>query len=114
MSISVKSHFEGKDPIVRQTYDAILASMKKVGRVTEDPKKTSIHLVNVTAFAGIATRKSHIILTLKSDRALTSDRIHRSEKVSANRYHHELKISTSEDVNAELVKWLKEAYALSS
>ena len=110
---TVESHFEGKDASVRQIYDRILKSARKFGPVGEEPKKTSIHLVNRTAFAGVATRKSAIILTIKSDRKLSSPRIHKSEQTSASRFHHEVKLTSPAQVNAELVKWLKDAYALS-
>ena len=111
---SVKSHFESKDPIVRQTYDELLKAVRRIGPVQEDPKKTSIHLNRVTALAGVATRKSHLILTLKSDRKLASPRVHRSEQTSAKRFHHEVKLSSPAEVDLELVGWLKEAYALSA
>ena len=110
---AVKTHFEGKDSVVRQIYDALLKHARKFGPVIEDPKKTSIHLVNKTAFAGVATRKSAIVLTLKSDRDLDSPRIHKSEQASARRFHHEVKLTTPKDVDAELIAWLKEGYALS-
>jgi len=110
----LKSHFEGKDPSVRATYDRLLQKTREFGRVSEEPKKTSIHLVNRTAFAGVATRKSAIILTVKSARQLSSPRIHKSERTSANRFHHEVKLGTPSEVDAELVKWLKDAYELSA
>ena len=111
---TVKSHFESKGAVVRQIYDRILKSTLKFGRVGEEPKKTSIHLVNRSAFACVATRKSAIILTIKSDRKLSSPRIHKSEQTSANRFHHEVKLTSPADVDAELMKWLKDAYALSA
>jgi Domain of unknown function (DUF5655) len=110
---TVKSHFEGKDAAVRQIYDRVLKAAGKFGKVTEDPKKTSIHLVNKTAFAGVATRKSTIVLTIKSDRKIPSPRIYKSEQTSARRFHHEVKLSLPAEVDTELVKWLKDAYALS-
>jgi hypothetical protein len=110
---SVKSHFEGKDPVVRQIYDALLKHSRKFGAVIEDPKKTSIHLVHKTAFAGVATRKSAIVLTLKSNQDLDSPRIHKSEQASARRFHHEVKLTSPADVDAELVGWLKAGYAIS-
>ena len=111
---TVKCHFEGKDAAVRQIYDRLLKAAGKFGRVIEDPKKTSIHLVNKTAFAGVATRKSAMILTIKSDRKILSSRIHKSEQTSAKRFHHEVKLTAPAEVDAELVKWLKDAYALSA
>ena len=114
IGISVGSHFEGKDPVVRSLYTRILDAIRAIGPVIEDPKKTSIHLVNRTALAGIATRKTYLILTLKSDRALTAPRIHKSEQVSAKRFHHEIKVASYDDVDSELIDWLEAAYALSA
>jgi hypothetical protein len=111
---SVASHFEGKEPATRQIYDRLLKRSGKFGAVIEDPKKTSIHLVNRTAFAGVAARKSAIVLTIKSDRRLTSPRIHKSEQVSASRFHHEIRLTSAADVDAELAAWLKAAYELSA
>lgn len=110
---AVKTHFEGKDAVVRQIYDALLKRVRQFGPVVEDPKKTSIHLVKTTAFAGVATRKSALILTIKSDRDLDSPRIHKSEQTSARRFHHEVKLTAPAEVDAELIGWLEEGYALS-
>ena len=111
---TVNGHFEGKDPIVKKIYQHLLKHARLFGKVKEDPKKTSIHLNNVTAFAGIATRKNAIILTIKSDQDFDSPRIHKSEQTSARRFHHEVKLTAPSDVDAELLGWLKKAYALSA
>ena len=110
---TIESHFTGKAPIVRAIYDQVLQRLARYGAIIEDPKKTSIHLVAKTALVGVATRKDYLILTLKSARALKSPRIHKSERTSANRFHHELKLKTPAEVDDELFAWLKEAYDLS-
>ena len=111
---SVASHFDGKEATTKKIYDRLLKTSGKFGPVIEDPKKTSIHLVNKTAFAGIATRKSAVILTIKSDRKIPSPRIHKSEQTSASRYHHEVRLTSPADVDVELTGWLKAAYELSA
>jgi hypothetical protein len=111
---TVRSHFEGKDPEVQKIYERLLKAAGKFGPVKEEAKKTSIHLVNKTAFAGVATRKSAMVLTIKSDRKLPSPRIHKSEQTSTQRFHHEVKLTARTEVDAELVQWLKAAYALSA
>lgn len=112
--VSINSHFAGKDPIVRDIYEQLKKSIKRFGPIVEEPKKTSIHIVNKTALAGVATRKGWLILTIKSDRKLASPRIHKSEQASANRFHHELKLTSPADVDEELIGWLKAAYSLSA
>ncbi|MBZ5553293.1 MAG: DUF5655 domain-containing protein [Acidobacteriia bacterium] len=114
LRFTVSSHFEGKDPVVRQIYDLLVSRVKRLGPVVEEPKKTSIHFVNETALAGVATRKTCLVLTIKSSRPLASPRIHKTLQVSANRFHHEVKLLSLGEVDVELMGWLKEAYALSA
>jgi hypothetical protein len=109
---TVNEHFTGRAPSVKATYQAILKAARKFGTVKEEAKKTSIHLVRKSAFAGIATRKSALILTLKSDSDVTSNRISRRERASANRWHLEVKLDSPETVDTEVIKWLGKAYEL--
>ena len=111
-SISVATHFAKAAPNVRATYDAVLKAARDLGPVGEDPKKTSIHLVRTSAFAGVATRKDSLILTLKASAPLTSARVERSEQASAHRWHHEVRLRRPADVDRELRQWLAAAYAL--
>ena len=112
-AFTVESHFEGKDDSVRRIYDRLLKEARRFGPVMEEPKKTSIHLVNRTAFAGVATRQHALILTIKSDRKLSSPRIHKSEQTSVKRFHHQVKVNSLAEIDSELVSWLQDAYALS-
>jgi len=107
------SHFHGRTPNVQATYDALLALARTFGSVHEDPKKTSIHLVRRTAFAGVATRKEALILTVKADTHLASPRIGKSEQTSKSRWHHEIRLTAPQEVDDELRHWLERAYELS-
>jgi hypothetical protein len=110
----IETHFDGRSADVRKIYESILAVARSFGPVNEDPKKTSIHLTNRTAFAGIQTRRDYLILTIKSAHDITSDRISKREQASANRWHLEVKLRTRKDVDSELKAWLHDAYELSS
>jgi hypothetical protein len=80
--------------------------------VREEPKKTSIHLARNTAFAGVATQRAALILTLKASADITSPRIRKHEQASANRWHLDLRLEKPSDVDADLRSWLRAAYAL--
>lgn len=110
---SISQHFENKDPVVKSIYDRILKESGAFGAVIEEPKKTSIHLVNKSAFAGVATRRSSLILNIKSASPIRHARITKSEQLSASRFHQEVKLTSPEEVDSTLVGWLKEAYAIS-
>ena len=109
---SVKEHFEDRAPEVQAIYQAILKAARRLGPVNEEAKKTSIHLVRKSAFAGIATRKSALVLTLKSSTDVVSPRIFKREQASANRWHLETKLESAKEVDAEIVGWLSKAYDL--
>lgn len=111
---NVENHLENKSPIVREIYDSLIKKVKSFGKFQEEPHKTSIHLLNQTAFAGVSTRKDYLLLTIKTDYPLESSRITKTEQVSRNRFHHLIKIETPQAIDTELLNWLKDAYKLSS
>ena len=110
--MSVESHFTKKDPAVLATYRRVLDAARALGPVTEDPKKTSIHLVRRTAFAGVATRRSSLILTLKSATDIRSPRVEKREQTSSNRWHLEIRLDAPAQVDRQLTAWLRAAYEL--
>jgi hypothetical protein len=110
---SVGDHFVNKDPAIRGLYDQLISLIGTIGPVREDPKKTSIHLNRKSALAGVETRKKYLLLNIKSGHAIKSSRIEKTEQISAKRFHHKVRISSSKDLNEELKTWLEEAYALS-
>jgi hypothetical protein len=107
---TVASHFTRSNDAVRATYDAILKASRLLGPVRVEPKKTSIHLVRDTAFAGVATRKDVLILTLKSDHSVPGPRVHKGEQASRNRWHLQIRLTDPADVDSELREWLAHAY----
>src|SRR5437588_3937439 len=106
-------HFNNREPNVRATYDRLLATARTFGAVREEPKKTSIHLVNRTAFAGVATRKNALVLTIKAENDLRDRRIEKHEQVSARRWHVELRLTGPGDVDRQVIEWLRAAYEMS-
>jgi len=112
--VSVSAHFTKAAPNVRATYRKLLKIARALGPVREEAKKTSIHLVRKSAFAGIATRKESLILTLKASTPLKHPRFERSEQASAHRWHHEIRLHGPAEVDKELKAWLAEAYSLAA
>ena len=104
--------FMNLTPGVNALYKKLLESMKSFGNVGVEEKKTSIHLTNRAAFVGVHPRKEYFILNIVSDHPITSSRINKTEQVSKSRFHNELKIEKKEDIDPELVAWLKTAYEL--
>lgn len=109
---TVDAVFAGKDAVVREIYARLLDALGAIGPFREEPKKSSIHLAHTVGFAGIHPRKSFLYLNLRTDRPIDSPRVVKLEQVSKHRYHNEVKPSSPDEVDAELIGWLGEAYAL--
>lgn len=106
------NHLEKNDPIVGELYWELIEKLQQFGPLKIEPKKTSIHLLNRFGFAGLYTRKNFINLEVHLNYKLTGPRIIRFEQASANRFHHTVKIASVQDIDEELLSWLKEAYEL--
>jgi hypothetical protein len=98
--------------IVTDIYTRLLSSLRQLGPLDEDPKKTSIHLSHGSAFAGVHPRASTILLNIRTSEAIDSPRIRKMEQVSKNRFHNETLLTSPDDVDSELLTWLEHAYRL--
>ena len=101
-----------KTPASQAVYAKLLVALRDLGPFVVEEKKTSLHLTHGRAFAGVHPRSTGIILNLVFDRPVQDARVWKSEKVSANRWHVEFKVEDPTDVDAQLKKWLRQAYAL--
>lgn len=99
-------------PTSRAIYKQLLAAIKPIGPYREEIKKTSIHLVRKSAFAGVHPRSQHLLLTIKSENPIPSPRVTKAEQVSRNRWHLDVKLSNIEEIDHELLGWLRQAYDL--
>src|ERR1700734_1930320 len=91
-------HLTGKDKIVKKIYERLINELQKFGQLKIEPKKTSIHLGNRFGFAGIYTRKDYINLEVHLNYKIDSPRVSKVEQASPNRYHHTIKLTTSNDI----------------
>ena len=112
MEYTELNHLEDKEPVVTEIYERLIAELQKFGPLKIEPKKTSIHLGNRFGFAGVYTRKNYINLEVHLSHKLTSKRVSKVEQASANRYHHTIKLTAPNEVDGELLDWLKDAYEL--
>src|ERR1700704_3941578 len=99
-------------PISRQLYKQLLAAVKPIGPFREEVKKTSIHLIRGSAFAGVHPRKQHLVLTIKAEKPIQNPRVSKAEQVSKNRWHLDVKLTASQEIDGELLGWLRRAYEL--
>lgn len=100
------------DPVALDLYRQLLASIRHFGTFQEEVKKSSIHFVRSSAFAGVHFRKHALALTIMAAAPIDSPRVLKTEQVSKNRWHLDTKLTVDGDIDSELLAWLRAAYDL--
>ena len=90
-------------PVARVLCDEPLRALAPRGPFQAEVKKTSIHLLRSTAFAQVHPRKQHLLVTIKAAAPIPGGRIVKSEQVSANRWHQDVKLAVPGDIDAEFL-----------
>jgi predicted transport protein len=110
----VAAQYKGKENLF-PIYEKLLETVKAFGiEVTITPKKTSVSLIRKRQFALIKpASKSRIDLGLKLPEKELSKRLENSGPFGTM-CTHRVKLTAVEDVNEELISWLREAYELAS
>ena len=112
MPIKRQDAFTTAGPESRLLYKQLVDAIRSIGKFREEIKKTSVHLVRGSAFAGVHPRKQYLLLTIKTKAPIKSARIVMTEQVSKNRWHLEVKLASESDLDRELLGWLRDAYGL--
>ena len=123
MDPAVLFFFE-KDPAALPLYEAFeQAVCKLVPNVAIRVQKTQITYANPRVFAAVsflpvrrkALRPEHYItITLGLDRRLDSPRVDAASEPYPARWTHHLLISSPEEIDGELMEWVREAAAFSA
>lgn len=112
LSYPIEYHFQGKPSCLKATFDYLLEKLKEFGPIRIDSVKTAINLAARAHFCMVYVQKNSMKLEFLSDRAIKDERIIRDQKIHDNAYIYFVKLSKIEDVDAQLLAWLKEAYIL--
>ena len=104
-------------PLYEQFERRILAELEGV---TVKVQKTQISFVNRHLFACARVRKKkdcpnpYLVITFGLDRKVESPRIDVATEPYPNRWTHHLLISKAEEIDGELIAWVKEAAAFAA
>jgi Domain of unknown function (DUF5655) len=108
----LEHHFRGKPPEIRALYERFRALVAALGPVTVIPEKTRIAFQARMSFAQVTPRRQwldgHVVLA----RRLEHPRFRRIDTISPRNHVHFFRIASPDDINANLRRWLKEAYAV--
>jgi hypothetical protein len=102
--------FGRSEPQVRATFERVVEVARRCGPLEVVPEKTRVALQVRMSFAAFTPRRrwldGHVVLA----RALPAERFRRVETFSPRNHLHAFRLSTPQDVDAEVAGWLAEAY----
>lgn len=109
---TVEQFFEGKSPKVKRLYKSFFNFVKKeCGPFIVDVAKTRISFQVRVRFAGVAgVSKDNLMIGFWLKRKISSPRFMRTQHIMPHDYVYKLRIADEEDLDKELLGWLKEAY----
>ena len=109
----IDNHFKNKEEVARPLFNEFKARVKKnVGQFKIRSLHCCIHLVSDFSFVAVFPMKDKIRLHFSLDYKLESQRIGKRSQFSKNRYMYSIDLKTAKEMDAELMKWLKQAYNL--
>ena len=110
IQVNEKAFFNSYPAEIGELYAELCGMLRSIGPYKAEVKKTSIHLVNTKAFAGIHPKKSYLGVNLVLSRPKAGPPAHKVEQVSKNRFHHFFQITSASQMGKEFKALLKEAY----
>jgi hypothetical protein len=106
----VEQHFAGQTGLER-IFGRLLAELGQMVSLRTDAIRSGINLAGKYHFAMVFVRKDHLLLEFVLARETEERRIRRTDKLGAN-YVHRVRLDRPEDIDAQLLGWLNEAYNL--
>jgi predicted transport protein len=103
----VDSHYAGKNAALRPLYDQVIATANGFGTDVElSPKKTYVSLRRRKQFAMVGPAAGQLEIGLNLAGKATTERL----KAATGMSNYKVRITSSTEIDDELVGWMREAY----
>jgi predicted transport protein len=110
----LERHLSGKSSDVVGLYHLLAAAVSGMESVEIVPMKSSILFRVKTVFATVTVRRNWLDVYLALEAEYLGDRVRRTERISARRFAHHVRLQSPDDLDEELMAWLTEAHMLSA
>lgn len=104
--------FIGKNPEIRDLYQVLIDRLKEFGEIDVYSGKWNLTIRRLTTFLSVMVEKSHLTLVFISKVPIDEFPVYQSNHYSGNRFSNAVKIESEEEIDDQLIRWLKEAWEL--
>lgn len=108
----IEKHFENKE-YAWELFGYLKKQIEKnIGSLKIESLPCCIHFVSSYTFGACWALKDRIRIDLRLDKKITTKKIHKMIKISPNRYMYYFDILKKEEIDSELLSWLRQAYKI--
>jgi len=112
MLADIEMHFRNKPEALRATYEKLLKVTKAFGPYDINVVQSAIFLKTKSTYVEVKTRKTHLIVAFFLGREVTEFPMSRAVRMSKTKVAHELHLENPDDIDEQVIGWLKESYEL--
>jgi hypothetical protein len=110
--VTLDQHFKNKE-VARGIFEGLTDAIdREVGKCEVVPIPCCVHLFGQYDFLAALPKKDKLEIRFALDRALTDPRVSQAVRLSRTSFKNCLDLHSVQDIDKELVDWLRESYHL--
>ena len=113
-TLNLEDHLRNKPEAIRNVVYDLLTEVGQFGPIELNPVKSVIQVKAGATFLSIKPKKDFIELEFQLGEEIDQFPVHRTIRISRNRVLHFLYIQNLEDINDQLLQWLRRSYMMVS
>ncbi|MFN8179942.1 MAG: YdeI/OmpD-associated family protein [bacterium] len=110
--VDVDAAFTGKPPFIRALFDRFRGMVESLGPVTLVPYHNRVGFMVRVRFAGAIPMKRWLEVGFWLPRRIDHPRMYKIETLYPDVHIHRLRVTRKDELDDELLEWLREAYAV--
>lgn len=107
---SVEMHLRGRDENIINAYNKLMSVVNSFGPLQISPTKHAIIVASRSTFLALKPKKNILDIEFLLSREVNEFPVHKTFRVSKKRVAHFVRVDKSDQIDKQLVSWLKEAF----
>ena len=104
--------FIGNDDNTRALYNLLIGKVREFGEVEIHVAKWSLTVRRLSTFLSIMVGKNHLTLVFISTVPIDEFPVYQNYHHTATKYSNLVKIESADEIDDQLIRWLKQAWEL--
>jgi hypothetical protein len=104
--------FIGKSQKAKDLYDLLIRKVQSFGGIEIHAAKWGITVRHLSTFLSLMIGKDHLTIIFLSEKQIDDFPVYASARHTANRWSNAIKIESHDEIDDQLMQWLRDAYDL--